>query len=94
MSAQTLEAPLLGVGTVLRRERDACSMVKRPRQATNEYPRPPSYWTLLEQAFVLVSCQAINKNTINGDIVSVARARARAYCGGGLTELALANKKD
>ena len=28
MSAQTLEVPLLGVGTVLRLERDECSMVK------------------------------------------------------------------
>ena len=36
---------LFGVGTVLRLERDASSMVKRLRQATNEYastPAPPS----------------------------------------------------
>ena len=32
-----LEVSLLGVGTVLRLERDAWSMVKRLRQATNEY---------------------------------------------------------
>ena len=32
MSAQTLEVSLLGVGTVLRLERDACSMVKLLRQ--------------------------------------------------------------
>ena len=43
MSAQILEVSLLGVGTVLRLERDAWSMVKWPRQATNEYaPLPPS----------------------------------------------------
>ena len=38
MSAQVLEVPLLGVGTVLRLERDVWSMVKLLRQATNEYP--------------------------------------------------------
>ena len=37
MSAQMLEVSLLGVGTVLRLERDAWSMVKWLRQATNEY---------------------------------------------------------
>ena len=36
-----LEAPLLGEGTVLRLERDAWSMVKLPRHATNESPPPP-----------------------------------------------------
>ena len=41
MSAQMLEVSLLGVGTVLRLERDAWSMVKRLRQATNEYALPP-----------------------------------------------------
>ena len=35
-----LEAFLLGAGTVLRLERDAWSMVKLLRQATNEYPPP------------------------------------------------------
>ena len=35
-----LEVSLLGVGTVLRLERDAWSMVKRLRQATNEYAPP------------------------------------------------------
>ena len=38
MSAQMLELSLLGVGTVLRLERDAWSMVKWLRQAANEYP--------------------------------------------------------
>ena len=37
LSAQMLEVSLSGVGTVLRLERDARSMVKRLRQATNEY---------------------------------------------------------
>ena len=42
MSAQTsAEVSLLGVGTVLRLERDASPMVKLLRQATNEYPPPP-----------------------------------------------------
>ena len=36
-----LEVSLLGEGTVLRLERDAWSMVKWLRQATDEYP-PPS----------------------------------------------------
>ena len=36
-----LEVSLLGVGTVLHLERDAWSMVKLLRQATNEYPPPP-----------------------------------------------------
>ena len=36
-----LEVSLLGVGTVLRLERDAWSMVKWLRQATNEYAPPP-----------------------------------------------------
>ena len=41
MSAQLLEVSLLGVGRVLRLERDAWSMVQLLRQATNEYPLPP-----------------------------------------------------
>ena len=41
MSAQMLEVSLLGVGPALRLERDAWSMVKRLRQATNEYAPPP-----------------------------------------------------
>ena len=41
MSAQVSEVPLLGVGTVLRFERDAWPMVKWLRQATNENPLPP-----------------------------------------------------
>ena len=36
-----LEVFLLGVGTVLRLERDAWSMVKGLRQVTNEYASPP-----------------------------------------------------
>ena len=40
MSAKMLEISLLGVGTVLRLERDAWSMVNRLRQATNEYAPP------------------------------------------------------
>ena len=38
-----LEVSLLGVGTVLRLERDAWSLVKRLRQGTNEYPALRSY---------------------------------------------------
>ena len=41
MSTRMLDASLLGVGTVLRLEREAWSMVKRPGQATNEYAPPP-----------------------------------------------------
>ena len=41
MSAQTLEVSLSGVGTVLRQKRDGWSMVKRLKQATNEYALPP-----------------------------------------------------
>ena len=41
VSAQILEVSLLGVGTVLRLERDAWQMVKRLRQATNK-DAPPS----------------------------------------------------
>ena len=41
MNTQMLEVSLLGVGTVLRLERNAPSMVKGPRQATNEYAPPP-----------------------------------------------------
>ena len=41
MSAKTLEVSLLGVGTVLRLDRDAWSMVKRLRQTTNETPPAP-----------------------------------------------------
>ena len=49
MSAQMLEVSLLEVGTVLRLERNAWSMVKWLRQASNEYahlppPRTPSDW--------------------------------------------------
>ena len=40
MSTELLEVSLVGVGTVLRLERDAWSMVKRLRQATNEYAPP------------------------------------------------------
>ena len=42
MSAQILEVPLLGVGTVLRLDRGARSMVKWLRASKNEYPPPPS----------------------------------------------------
>ena len=41
MSAQLLEVSLLGVGTVLRLERDTWLMVKWLRQATSEYATPP-----------------------------------------------------
>ena len=41
MSTQMLEVSLLGVGTVFRLERDAWSMVKLLRQATNEYTPSP-----------------------------------------------------
>ena len=50
MSTSLLEVSLLGVGTVLRLERDAWSMVKRLRQATNEYAPP-----LHPQVFFLYS---------------------------------------
>ena len=43
MSAQMLEVSLLGVGTVLRFERDAWSTAECIRQATNEYAPPPHY---------------------------------------------------
>ena len=39
-SVRMLEVSLLGVGTVLRLERDAWSMVKSLRRATNEYVPP------------------------------------------------------
>ena len=42
MSTSMLEMSLLGVGTVPHLERDAWSMVKRQRQATNEYAPVPS----------------------------------------------------
>ena len=43
MSTSVLEVSLLGVGAVLRVERHAWSMVKRLRQATNDYaPLSPS----------------------------------------------------
>ena len=41
MSAQILELYLFGRGTVLRLERYAWSIVKRLRQATDEYPSSP-----------------------------------------------------
>ena len=40
MSAQMLGVSLLGVGTVLRLERDVGSMAERRRQATNKYAPP------------------------------------------------------
>ena len=45
LSTQMLEVSLLGVGTVLRLERDAWSMVKLLRQATNVHTHllPPPY---------------------------------------------------
>ena len=51
MSAQLSEVSLLkvglivGVGTVLRLERDAWSMVKGLRRAANEYAPPPLHVT-------------------------------------------------
>ena len=48
MSTSLLEVSLLGVGTMLRLERDAWSIVKRLRQATHEYlPPPPTSGFLL-----------------------------------------------
>ena len=41
MSAEMLEVPLLGVGTVLYLERDAWPMAKFSRKTTNEYPPCP-----------------------------------------------------
>ena len=41
MSAQMLEVSLFGVGTVLRLERNAWSMMKWLNQATNEYAPSP-----------------------------------------------------
>ena len=41
MSPELLKVSLLGAGTVPLLERGAWSMVKRLRQATNEFPRPP-----------------------------------------------------
>ena len=43
MNAQMLEVSLSGVGMVLRLERDAWSMVKVLRQATNEYAHHPPH---------------------------------------------------
>ena len=48
MSAQLLKVSLLGVGTVLRFERDAWSLVKRPRQAANGYAPPPPLACLIQ----------------------------------------------
>ena len=44
LSAHMLEMPLLGVGAVLRLERDAWSMAKQLRLVTSEYapPSPPA----------------------------------------------------
>ena len=50
MSARMLEVSLLGVGTVLRLERDAWSMVKWLRQATNEYPHHRK-WGVISRIF-------------------------------------------
>ena len=41
MSTSLLEVSLLGVGTALRLERDAGPMVRRLRQATQEFAAPP-----------------------------------------------------
>ena len=41
-----LEVSLLGAETVLRLERDVWSMVKRLRQASNEYPPNPLFMIL------------------------------------------------
>ena len=41
LSVQMLKLFLLGVGTVLRLERDALSMVEWRRRATNEHASPP-----------------------------------------------------
>ena len=41
MSAHMIEVSLLGIGTVLRLERDAWSMAKWLRRATKEYAPPP-----------------------------------------------------
>ena len=56
ISTSVLEVSLLRVGTVLRLERDAWSMVKRLRQATNEYaprrkrwPGKPSFGHVVSQ---------------------------------------------
>ena len=43
VSAQIMEVSLFGVGTVLRLERDARSMVKLLRRATNEYAAPAHF---------------------------------------------------
>ena len=51
VSTLALEVSLLGVGTVLRLERDAWSMVKRLGQVTNEYA-PPSPLFLVRRVYV------------------------------------------
>ena len=59
MSAQMLEVSLLGVGTVLRLERDAWSMVKCLRQATDKYaptPTPPRCWRNLGSEIRPMGC--------------------------------------
>ena len=52
MSAQLSEMSLLGVGTVVRLERDAWSMVKRLWQATYQYPPPTPVPVYTHQSLV------------------------------------------
>ena len=55
MSAETLDVPLTGVGTVLRLERDAWSMVTRRMPSTNEHPAHPLLFVIFSQLSVLNS---------------------------------------
>ena len=73
MSAQMTEVSLLivGLGTVLRLERDAWSMVKRLRQATNEYPphpAPPSRTSLLSTISLLPSRGLVDNIRHRGEV--------------------------
>ena len=65
MSAEMLEVSLLGVGAVLRLERDAC-VVKSLRQATNEYPAVYRLRSFVRQqcvAFVRISLRLYYDDT-------------------------------
>ena len=80
MSAQILDLSQVGAGTVLRLERDAWSMVKRQRQAPNEYASPsacrtqppPSRHTTTAKKTVHTAVQREKvSKTITGDLPPV-----------------------
>ena len=83
-----LEVSLLGVGTVLRLERDAWSMVKRPRQATNEYaPSPPrSFFAALVSCGPVSSLHRCRVPDFSLFLLLVAENDLKLRCGGNNTE--------